>query len=520
MGRKKSLSFAALVLAAAALAYVPGIFAAQESGPGIAWRVASSNADVDQAFALARAEGKPLFLYWGAVWCPPCNQVKATLFSRHDFLEQSRAFVPVYVDGDKPGAQKVAARFKVSGYPTMVLFKPDGTEIIRLPGEVDPERYLLTLSAGLETQSPVSGLVRRALSRKPLASQEWQLLAFHSWNTDERLGFDPKTLSLHLSQLARIAPTGELRDRLTLKAVIVRAEHVQTFPDQRARASDRRFIEDLLSSPQAFMPQRDLLMLYVRELLPFVAPSAKERARLAERWNIALSTMLTNAPVSRVQALDALDSRIVLWKAATRSDQLSPGKRELVRAECLRVVSQTVDKYERQAVVPSAAHVLASAGLLSESDDLLKSELPRAVSPYYHMLVIAANAKKRGDNVEALRWYERAWRSSEGFATRLQWGATYVHELAALAPDDPERLSNAARTVVSEIEGSSETFFERNQRSLRKFAVDLMKWEGRDPRRAVIVAQVKKELLAKCERLPKGHAGKSNCENTFRKSPS
>ena len=56
---------------------------------------------IDAAFAKARAEGKPVFLYWGAVWCPPCNQVKATIFNRQDFIDRSRFFVPVYLDGDR-----------------------------------------------------------------------------------------------------------------------------------------------------------------------------------------------------------------------------------------------------------------------------------------------------------------------------------------------------------------------------------------------------------------------------------
>src|SRR5262245_19610280 len=67
---------------------------------GVAWR----NGDVDEAFAAAKAEGRPLFLYWGAVWCTPCNQVKATIFNRQDFIDRSRFFVPVYLDGDSKSA--------------------------------------------------------------------------------------------------------------------------------------------------------------------------------------------------------------------------------------------------------------------------------------------------------------------------------------------------------------------------------------------------------------------------------
>jgi thiol:disulfide interchange protein len=89
--------------------------APEHADAGIAWRQAANDAEVDAAFASARSENKPVFVYWGAKWCPPCNQVKATLFNRQDFIERSRAFVPVYVDGDSPGAQKIGARFKVSG---------------------------------------------------------------------------------------------------------------------------------------------------------------------------------------------------------------------------------------------------------------------------------------------------------------------------------------------------------------------------------------------------------------------
>ncbi|HEX6721343.1 MAG TPA: thioredoxin family protein, partial [Burkholderiaceae bacterium] len=125
----------------------------------VAWHPAANDADVERAFVTARAENKPVLLYWGAKWCPPCNQLKATLFNRQDFITQSRAFVAVSVDGDQPGAQKLGARFKVSGYPTLVLFSPTGAELTRLPGEVDASQVMQLLQLGLAGGRPVRAVL-------------------------------------------------------------------------------------------------------------------------------------------------------------------------------------------------------------------------------------------------------------------------------------------------------------------------------------------------------------------------
>jgi thiol:disulfide interchange protein len=77
----------------------------------IAW----FDGSIDAAFAAAAAEHKPVFLYWGARWCPPCHELKAYVFSRPDFRDRMRQFVPVYLDGDAPGAQRLAEAFGVVG---------------------------------------------------------------------------------------------------------------------------------------------------------------------------------------------------------------------------------------------------------------------------------------------------------------------------------------------------------------------------------------------------------------------
>ena len=169
-----------LALAACALALAAPPAGAATGAPAaeIAWLPAASDADVDRAFAQARGERKPLLLYWGAKWCPPCNQLKATLFNRQDFIERSRAFVAVNVDGDLPGAQKLGRRFRVSGYPTLVLFSPQGAEITRLPGEADAPQVMQVLQLGLSGGRPAAAVLADARAGKPLDANEWRLLAF------------------------------------------------------------------------------------------------------------------------------------------------------------------------------------------------------------------------------------------------------------------------------------------------------------------------------------------------------
>jgi thiol-disulfide isomerase/thioredoxin len=207
---------------------------------GIAWHAAANDAEVDAAFALAKAEHKPVFVYWGAKWCPPCNQVKATLFNRVDFIERSRAFVPVYIDGDSPGAQKLGSRFKVRGYPTMVLFNTDGAELTRLPGEVDAQQYTQVLTLGMNAQRPVKSVLADAKKGGAgLTANDWRLLAFYSWETDEQQ-VPPEGVPALLKQLAAACPAdrGRRVARLLLKSLAARDEKgpKPDAGDTRARA--------------------------------------------------------------------------------------------------------------------------------------------------------------------------------------------------------------------------------------------------------------------------------------------
>ncbi|HTJ07691.1 MAG TPA: thioredoxin family protein [Caldimonas sp.] len=463
---------------------------------GIAWHDAANDAQVDAAFAAARDEHKPVFMYWGAKWCPPCNHVKATLFNRQDFIERSRAFVPVYVDGDSPGAQKIGARFKVSGYPTMVLFNADGKEVTRLPGEVEPARYTEVLTLGMNASRPVGALLADALAHpSALAPSDWRLLAFYSWETDQQqvIGKDklPSTMRALAAACPDAAPDAAMR--LRLKALAFSEAKTPVKVDAATRAA----VLALLADPAKTREQTDMVTNYASEIVRAMsAKGSAGRKALVAAFDPALERLASDTTLSRADRAQALIARIDLVRidepdeseakggAARAKPRVPEALVAEVREHVARDDREITDGYERQAVITADAYLLDRAGLGEESDALLKANLAKSHSPYYLMSELAINAKKRGDKAEALRWYREAYDKSEGPATRLQWGASYIAALVELAPDDEKAIEAATTQFWSEAAAQPDAFYMRSGRALQKVGSQLQAWNKGGTHRA------------------------------------
>ncbi|MBX9902616.1 MAG: thioredoxin family protein [Burkholderiaceae bacterium] len=479
---------------------------------GIAWR---KDNDLDAAFAQAKASKRPVFLYWGAVWCPPCNQVKATIFNRKDFVEKSRHFVPVYLDGDTPGAQKLAAQFKVRGYPTMILFKPDGTEITRLPGEVDAQRYVQVLSLAMNTNGSVEESLRQALTGdKKLNNNEWRLLADYSWDDPQQKLIPTKDLAQTLMRLAEKAPAGDNAMRLQTKALVALA-NAQTAPKLSApeleKANDKML--KLLKDGRLARANMDLLAGAPTELVGLLtATNSAARSKLKEAMSNALTKLADDKTLSKTERLTAINAQVNL----ATMDKAKPST--VLQAEVKLGVAQidkaTTDGYERQSVVNAAAHALGDAGLMEASDELLTAELKRSHSPYYFMSTLGANAKKRGDTAAAANWYEQAYNASKGPATRLQWGANYVTNLVDLVPTDEARIEKAVQNVFAELSGTENAFYERNRNYLEKMSKKLMDWNAGGKHQTAVL-KMKTQLDEICNKLPANDNQRATCSTVL-----
>jgi thioredoxin-related protein len=510
-----------LTLLVAALSFSlgqPHFAAAADNAPSALQSIDWRKDDVDAAFKEAKSSGKPIFIYWGATWCPPCNQVKATIFNRQDFIERSHFFVPVYIDGDSPGAQKLGARFKVSGYPTMILLDSNGNEVLRLPGEVDAEKYLQLLETGMAGGRPVKATLQAALAGDTtLTERDWRLLAYYSWETDEQQLIPTKDVAATLAKLAKHCPAqfSDDQTRLILAAANVDAgeKHATGSAADKSLALAR--LNLLLGDPSAARQNFDLLTVDAGALTTYLTPAhSPARAALTTSWNTELDRLAADGTLSNTDRLSAISSKITLARLDTPKGPLSNDLQQQIARQAKQMDLATTNTYERQSVVNAAAGNLTDAGMLDASDQMLKAELSKSHSPYYFMLDLASNAKKRGDTKTALDWYKQAYVAAEGPATRLQWGVVYVRAMIDLSPDDDATIVATADQILKDVGGMQNAFYERNLHGLEKMQTALVKWDANHHHDASL-AHLHATLSGVCNALPASDAQHATCESVL-----
>lgn len=136
----------AWVVAMAAVCFASAPAAAGE----IEWQ--TWNAGLKQA----AASGRPVLVDVYTDWCGWCKRMDRDVYSRSDVRDDlARHFVVVRLDAESAeGAlyenerltsRALAMRFGVSGYPTTIFLRSDGTRLANVPGYVPSDRFLMLL---------------------------------------------------------------------------------------------------------------------------------------------------------------------------------------------------------------------------------------------------------------------------------------------------------------------------------------------------------------------------------------
>jgi len=142
----------------------------QGEGP---WFHGDEPGAVDAAFAEATGSDRKVLIDFYARWCPPCDRLRDEFLELPEHGELLDSFVLLKLDADDPHSFELKERYRVGGYPTLLVVDGEGRELQRFVGyDSDAERLAQRL-ASLRSALPLDQLAADA----PLAERLTRLVA-------------------------------------------------------------------------------------------------------------------------------------------------------------------------------------------------------------------------------------------------------------------------------------------------------------------------------------------------------
>lgn len=91
--------------------------------------------EIDGAIKKAKDENKLLLIDFYGTWCPPCRELDEYVFVDPQFMDAAQNFIKLRVDSDLKVSWPWMERYKIQGYPTLVVVEPKSLdEIGRIVG--------------------------------------------------------------------------------------------------------------------------------------------------------------------------------------------------------------------------------------------------------------------------------------------------------------------------------------------------------------------------------------------------
>jgi thiol-disulfide isomerase/thioredoxin len=473
--------------------------------PGIDWFAG----DVNAAFAAAKLANKPVFLYWGAKWCPPCQQLKSSVFSRSDFIAKTHQFVAVYLDGDDPGAQKWGETFHVSGYPTVVILRADRREVTRISGGVDLASYADSLDAALGDVQPLADVLATLL-RDPAAlkTADCQRLAYYAWDVGYFGDTPTPALAAALARASASCPGLSANERARLTIV---AGSLSPTPDVVTA------ILAIVADHALAVRVADALEGLGDKFYSEVATRGTTVAAAFDQdWAAVMETVAADTHVIPADQLYALGTELAVAKKFSASQSVPPELAATARKRLAAVLQAPMSPYARAGVINAASFIDDELGDDDAEYAMLQGELATAKAPYYYMADLGEIEEKRGHTAAALAWYERAYRESDGIATRFQWGNLYLGALLRLAPEDHARIRRVGLSVIAELDGP-DRIQARTRRRLEVLEGQLRDW-GRKQHTQADIRVLRARMATICTKLPRQDGGLEACRQFLAKT--
>ncbi len=476
--------------------------AAVEADPtdGIDWFEGS----VDEALAAAAETGKPIYLYWGAEWCPPCHAISATVFNSPEFIERSKLFIPVYLDGDYEHAQAAGERFGVMGYPTMIVLNARGEELTRIPNGIDIQAYANILDLTLSNDSSTAELTAAIMADDiQLSKSDCALLAYNSWGQDTRILVEHEP-TFAFRRMYAACPEGMTTERSILYMHWLSAALDAADADEEPRLLTDAERAAALATVESLLADQNLVRANIFSVLfegaritaALTKTGSAERAALAQQYLAAYAALRADEAVYKRERIYTLAGKMNFERIDDEEAELSEALYREIRETVVWADESTPSVYERQPIINALAGVLTEAGMDEAARSLLLAELDRSKQAYYFMPDIADIEQRAGNYEVAIEWLKKGYDESRGPATRFQWGYYYLAGLLEMAPEDVELIQTTTVGMIEDLQRSG-GFFQRPKSQLRRMADELIAWGDANGKQAAL-DEIREAVLAVC----------------------
>lgn len=98
---------------------------------------------IQEAFAKAKAQNKPVFIDVYTTWCGPCKWMSKEVFTKESVGEAyNPLFVSYKMDAEADENQLFLKQYSITAYPTLLYLRNDGSLIAKLVGAKEDKQFI------------------------------------------------------------------------------------------------------------------------------------------------------------------------------------------------------------------------------------------------------------------------------------------------------------------------------------------------------------------------------------------
>jgi len=141
----------------------------------------------DEALARAQKSDRWVLVDFVARWCGPCHEMDAKVWP-HDEVGRSLAssYVMLQRDGERDEGEELAARYRVLGFPTLLVVDAGGNEVDRLMGFVGAQELIATLQHFRAGKGTLAELEKRLAAAPSDEGLRFEVALRHAQRSDPR----------------------------------------------------------------------------------------------------------------------------------------------------------------------------------------------------------------------------------------------------------------------------------------------------------------------------------------------